>query len=70
MRHTQTPNKVLFTTKEVAEILGLSELTIKRHVYEGSLPSFKVGRARRIPRAALEQRLRELGAGPDFCLQA
>ena len=38
------------TTKEAAALLGVSEITIKRHldIAGGTLPSFQVGRTRRI----------------------
>lgn len=39
----------LYTTKEAAEALGISEITAKRHVMNGTIPSIKIGGSRRIP---------------------
>ncbi|MEO2068175.1 MAG: helix-turn-helix domain-containing protein [Desulfurobacteriaceae bacterium] len=38
-----------YTTKEVAEILGKSEATIKNWIYEGKLGATQVGRDYLIP---------------------
>lgn len=38
----------LLSIKDVSEILNLSEVTVKRYVYDGKIPSIKVGNARRI----------------------
>ncbi len=37
----------LYTTKEVAEILKVSVVTIKKYVAEGTIPSFKFNGIRR-----------------------
>jgi excisionase family DNA binding protein len=50
------------TVAEAARYLRVSEPTVWRRVREGRLPSVKVGRLRRIPRAALDGLAR--GAAP------
>ena len=40
--------KLLLSTREVAQALGVSERFVKQLIHAGSLPSFKVGRLRRI----------------------
>lgn len=40
--------KLLLSTHEVARALGVSERFVKQLIHAGSLPSFKVGRLRRI----------------------
>ncbi len=58
-------DKLLFTTTEAAEMLGLSRSYLYEIMATGELPSITLGRARRIPRQALEelvvQRQREQG---------
>ena len=44
----------VFTVAEAARYLKVSEPTIWRWIRTGRLPSFKVGRLRRIPLAALD----------------
>ncbi len=38
----------LLSIKDVSEILNLSEITVKRYIYDGKLMSFKIGNARRV----------------------
>lgn len=38
----------VYTLQEAAELLKVSESTIRRRIREGSLPSVKMGRIRRI----------------------
>jgi excisionase family DNA binding protein len=40
--------KLLLSTHEVAPALGVSDRFVKQLIHAGSLPSFKVGRLRRI----------------------
>ncbi len=49
-----------YSRRQVAVILGVSLPTVDRLIHEKTLRSFKVGRARRIPRQAVEE---FLGAG-------
>ena len=44
---TETP-KLLFSTREVARALGVSERYIKQLIHNGSLRSLRVGRLRRV----------------------
>lgn len=62
---TNTHPPRLLTTKQAAELLQVSELTIKRRVYSGELESIKIGRARRIPAQSLERYIQTNGA-PSF----
>lgn len=41
--------------REVAEILGLGQSMVYKMASEGQIPSVRVGRALRIPAAALDQ---------------
>ena len=40
--------KLLLSTKDVARALGVSERFAKELIHAGSLPSFKIGRLRRV----------------------
>lgn len=46
--------ELLLTLDEAAEVLGVSRRTVSTLIAEGSLPSLKVRRARRIRRADLD----------------
>ena len=48
---------------EISQLLGLSTRTIRRWIADGTLPSVKLGGARLVARATLEQRL---GASLDI----
>lgn len=39
---------------EVAEVLGVSVNTIKRRIYDGDLPAYRLGRQLRVKRADLD----------------
>lgn len=52
MSNTET---LTLTPKEAADELRMSRMSIHRFVSSGELESYKIGRARRIPRSALEQ---------------
>lgn len=49
----------LLTVREVAESLSLSPWTIWRRVLDGSLPSHKIGRCRRVSEADVRRLLAE-----------
>ncbi len=49
--------------RQIAEMLGVTERTIRRWIADGTLPSRKLGGARLVSRSTLEQRL---GARLDF----
>ncbi len=42
---------------QIAELLGVTERTIRRWIADGTLPSVKLGGARLVARATLAQRL-------------
>jgi len=42
------------TVKQVAELLGLHQITVRRRCYTGVIPSFKVGARRLFKRSAIE----------------
>jgi excisionase family DNA binding protein len=52
-------DELLLSTREAARLLMVSEPTIKRRVYDGTIPSITIGALRRIPRDALERWVRE-----------
>ncbi len=52
----------LLTVKQVAKYLQVTEVTIRRWISEGTIESVKIGRARRIPEAAL---MRMVEAGKE-----
>ncbi len=43
--------------RQIAEMLGVTERTVRRWIADGTLPSVKLGGARLVARAILEQRL-------------
>ena len=43
--------------RQIAEMLGVTERTVRRWIAEGTLPSVKLGGARLVARATLAQRL-------------
>jgi excisionase family DNA binding protein len=61
-------NKLLLTPAEVAEVLGVGRSTVYELLAAGLVESVRIGRARRIPRAALDAyvaRLRGHADGED-----
>jgi len=44
----------LFTIKETAAVWGVHHMTVWRRIKDGSLPSVKIGRLRRIRREVVE----------------
>lgn len=48
MGTTPTTPRLLLSTKEVADALGVSERHVKNLMYSGALPSITLGRLRRI----------------------
>lgn len=55
----QTAGPRFLRAGALAEMLGLSERTVRRWIAEGSLPSVKMGGARLVPISALEELLKE-----------
>ncbi len=43
--------------RQIAELLSVTERTVRRWIAEGTLPSVKLGGARLVARATLERRL-------------
>ena len=43
--------------RQIAELLGVTERSVRRWIADGALPSVKLGGARLVARATLEQRL-------------
>ena len=43
--------------RQISEMLGVTERTIRRWIADGTLPSVKLGGARLVARVTLEQRL-------------
>ena len=50
-----TENLPIMTISQVAEYLGLHELTVRRLAREGELPALKLGRQWRVKRDLLEK---------------
>lgn len=44
---------VFYSVQEVAEILGLSEQTIRKLIHEGNLKAIRLGRTYRVPYESL-----------------
>ena len=49
----------LLTVKQVADLLQLHEITIRRYIKSGRLDAVRIGRNVRVPRRAVEALLRE-----------
>lgn len=49
-----TGNEVVYTVNEVAKLLRLHPLTVRRGIERGEIPSIKVGRRVLIPRKIFE----------------
>jgi len=43
----------MFTIKDVAKFLGISEITIRRHIYKGHIKTVRFGREYKIPKEEL-----------------
>ena len=56
-------NQRFLTTEEAARLLNVHTNTIVRWIKQGKLPSSKIGREHRIPREAIENRVRSISAG-------
>ena len=54
----------VWTVKETAELLRVSELHIRRMITRGQLRALKVGRAWRVPADAIEQLSTSPGCTP------
>lgn len=55
-KHVPTPRLSRgVSVREFAEINGISRSTVNRGIYDGSIPSYKIGGTRRIPLGYLEQ---------------
>ena len=59
-RQLREADQLLFTVGEVSQILSLSRSTIYELLYAKSLPSVKIGGARRVRRDDLESFVRDL----------
>lgn len=52
-------DKLLLTLPEVIQLTGYGRTFLMSKLLDGSIPSIKVGKTRRIPRAALERWIEE-----------
>lgn len=50
----EASQKLVLTPQEAADALGINRSTLYLLIMSGELPSFKIGRCRRIPIKALE----------------
>ena len=55
-------NSLVYTPRELQELLGLSRNSVYERIADGSLPSLRLGRRLVIPRAALEAWLAQAGS--------
>ena len=51
----ETESKLLLTIPEVAHRLGMGRSFVYQLVLSGEIPSIKLGRARRVPAAVIDQ---------------
>lgn len=58
---TNRENRLLLTIPEVAERLGMGRTFVYELVLKGEIKSVKLGRARRVPIAAVEEYIVHLG---------
>jgi excisionase family DNA binding protein len=52
-------NREIMTVNEVAEYLGIHELTVQRHAREGKIPAFKIRNEWRFDRKHIQKWLKE-----------
>ena len=57
-------SKTYFSPAEVAGILGVTRETIYNGIKSGAIPSYKIGRLRRISEEQIEEALRGFNATP------
>lgn len=55
-----TANDIVYTVREVAEMLKISQWSVNKLVRERTLRSIRIGARRLVPAADLEEYLREL----------
>ena len=48
-------DRISYTVKEVARMLGVAEVTVRREIERGNLPHIRIGRAVRITATALTE---------------
>ncbi|KLL09843.1 MULTISPECIES: helix-turn-helix domain-containing protein [Protofrankia] len=58
-------NKLLLTAAEAAAVLGVGRSTVYELMAAGQIESVRIGRSRRIPRAALVAYVDRLRGAPD-----
>jgi len=59
MRCDMEKDKIIMTTKEVAEYLNIHPLTVHKYAREGKIPAFKIGTDWRFHRKYIERWIRE-----------
>ena len=52
-RDAAIPDRAMLTIAEVAAILGVNHKTVRAAIASGQLPSFRIGRVIRVPRAVI-----------------
>lgn len=48
MRYVETPTRMAYTAREVAQLLALSQSQVWNLLADGTIPSFKIGKSRRV----------------------
>lgn len=59
----------LLLVRQAADMLGCSEMTIRRRIYARQFPAVKIGRKAMVPRAFVEQLLAAADAGETVVLE-
>jgi excisionase family DNA binding protein len=54
-RETEPMDRLLITVPEAARLLAVKPVTIRRRMADGDLPTIRVGRAVRVPIAAVRE---------------
>ena len=62
-RQASLEDSLLVTVERAAELLGVGRTFVYRLINSGDLPSVKMGRSRRIVRAALDEYVKGLSRG-------
>jgi len=59
----------LLLVRQAADMLGCSEMTIRRRIYARQFPAVRIGRKAMVPRAFVEQLLAAADAGETVVLE-
>ncbi len=51
---TDTPQKRTYTVREAAQVLGITEATVRASIHRGEIPALKFGRIYRIAKPVID----------------